>query len=131
MQTHQRIAQRVLAEHLAIAERLRANPKAMLDYARGNVARWSKDFSPACIPDWLGEWERLLYGPMDALVAAITADTDAGTHLRETSPFVGALTFQERLEILRRIDPEMARTLEAFASSWDERFPKAAELVGR
>jgi hypothetical protein len=73
----------------------------------------------------------LLTGPLETLIAAMTADTAAGSHLRETSPFVGLLTFRERIEILRRVDPEMARTLKAFASSWDERFPAAAELAGR
>jgi hypothetical protein len=37
METHQRIAQRVLAEHSAIAGRPRVNPRPVLDYALGNV----------------------------------------------------------------------------------------------
>jgi hypothetical protein len=131
LDTHQRIAQRVLAEHSAIAERLRLNAAAVLDYALRNVDRWSREFTPDHRPGWLVEWGRLLTGPMDALIAALTDDTDAGAQLRETSPFVGLLTFQERLEILHRVDPEMARALEVFASSWDERFPPAEELAGR
>lgn len=129
--THQRIAQRVLAEHLAIAKRLRVNPQMVLRHAPGNVARWSMEFTPDQRPDWLAEWGRLLTGPIDPLIAAMTSGTDAGTHLRETSPFVGQLTFQERLEVLRYVDPELARTLETFAASWDQRFPAAAVLAQR
>lgn len=131
MDSHQRIAQRVLAEHLAIANRLRADPGGVLDYAIGNVRRWSENFSSECRPRWLVDWEQLLNGPLDALIAALTADTKEGTHLRQTSPFVGLLTFQERVDILHGVDPEMARSLEAFGASWDERFPVAAKLAKR
>lgn len=131
MDSHHRIARRILAEHQAIAEHLCANRRAALDCAMANIARWSDDFHPERRPDWLVEWERLLTGPLETLIGAMTADTDTGTHLRETSPFVGFLTFQERLEILRRVDPEIALTLEAFGASWDERFPAAADWAGR
>lgn len=131
MVSYQRIARRVLAEHLAVAERLRTDPRNVLNYAMGNIARWSSGFAPDRRPGWLNEWDQLLNGPLDALIVAVTADDDVGSHLRETSPFVGLLTFQERLEVLRRVDPELARKLEAFASSWDQYFPAGIALARR
>lgn len=117
MDTRERIAQRVLAEHEAIADRLRHDPTAVLDYAKGNIARWTENFDPGCRPAWLGEWERLIAGPLDALVTTLTANTEEDAKLRALSPFVGLLTFPERLEIMRHVDPDMARAMEAFQTS--------------
>ncbi len=114
MNSHGRIARRVLAEHVAIAGRLRADPRTVLDYALSNLARWSTDFEPASKPRWIIDWEHLLSGPRKALIAVLTADTEAADRLRAASPFMGLLTFRERHDILRRVDPEMARTLELF-----------------
>jgi hypothetical protein len=130
MDTHQRIAHRVLAEHSAIAERLRTNPAPVLDYALGNIARWSKEFAPDRKPDWLVEWKQLLKGPLESLVVALTTDSDVATHLRETSPFVGFLTFKERVEVLRHVDPDMARTLESFEVVHGESAALSAESAG-
>lgn len=44
----------------------------------------------------------------------MTADIEEAAQLRRTSPFVGVLALQEKLEILRRADPEMAATVEMF-----------------
>lgn len=112
MDSRQRIAQRVLAEHMAIAEHLRADPDRVLDYVRGNIDRWAAGFSSGRSPNWLIDWQKLLTGPREALLEVMTADTDAAARLRATSPFVGLLTVPERLKILRRLDPAMARNLE-------------------
>lgn len=112
MDSRRRNAQRALAEHVAIAERLREDPRTVLDYVRATTDRWAASFASGCLPEWLIEWRQLLAGPLDALIEILTADTDAAARLRTTSPFVGLLSAQERLEILRRIDPEMARALE-------------------
>lgn len=114
MDSRRRTARRALAEHVAMAERLRADPHTVLDHVRGNTERWAASFVSGHRPNWLLEWQQLLTGPLDALIATMTADTDAAARLRATSPFVGLLTEQERLEILRRVDPEMANTLELY-----------------
>ncbi|MGA7799304.1 MAG: hypothetical protein WCC36_00700 [Gammaproteobacteria bacterium] len=131
MDAHRRIKQRVRAEHQAIADRLRVEPEAVLDYARGNVARWSKDYDSARRPDWLVEWQRLLTGPVEALVVALTADTETAVRLRASSPFLGLLTFRERLEILRRVDPELAKAMETFETNRGQHAHDLAELARR
>ncbi len=105
---------RVLAEHQAIAERLRANPEAVRALAVDNLARWSKEYGSRRRPGWLVRWEDLLAGPPDHLLDMLNAETEEAIRLRRSSPFLGILTFKERLEILKTIDPELAKAVEAF-----------------
>lgn len=111
MESRQRIERRQLAEHIAIAERVRADPQTMIGYARGNADRWAANYAPDRFPDWLIEWSQLLTGPLDELLDILAADNETAARLRTTSPFVGLLTFDEKLDILRQVDPEMARSL--------------------
>lgn len=114
MPSRRRIARRQLAEHIAIAERLRVDPSTLLEYARDNVARWASSIVSVSLPAWLTEWQQILAGPLDALLDTLTADTEKAAQLRRTSPFVGVLTLQERLAILRGVEPRLARILESF-----------------
>ena len=45
---------------------------------------------------WLDEWERLLRGPVDRILAALTDRSLRGRELRKNSPFAGALTEDQR-----------------------------------
>ena len=45
---------------------------------------------------WLVEWERLLNGPVDRILAALTDRSLRGRELRQNSPFAGALTEEQR-----------------------------------
>ena len=45
---------------------------------------------------WLDEWARLLNGPVDRLLAALTDRSLRGRELRQNSPFAGALTEEPR-----------------------------------
>ncbi len=49
---------------------------------------------------WLSEWERLLNGPVDRILAALTDRSLRGRELRQNSPFAGALTPQQRQKAL-------------------------------
>lgn len=115
MNGHQRTARRLLAEHQAIAERLEADPPSVINYALSNLARWAGEFTSKPKPQWITEWELLLTGPWEELMAVLTDETETASRLRDVSPFVGLLTPQEHLELLRRVDPEMARAMEAYA----------------
>jgi len=91
-----------LAYHRAVAERLRAEPEAVLERARRNLHRWAEGdaFGPgerASLEEW-----RLILGEadVDRLIEIMTDLSDEGQHLRSSSPFVGALSPEERLEIL-------------------------------
>lgn len=45
---------------------------------------------------WLDEWERLLHGPVDRVLAALTDRSLRGRELRQNTPFAGALTDEQR-----------------------------------
>lgn len=77
MTNRQRIAQCELLEHQAFAARLRTEPRSLLNYACGNVRRWSSRFTSGRTPDWLTGWHKLPSGPLDELFETITADTEA------------------------------------------------------
>lgn len=91
-----------LAYHRAVAERLRAAPEAVLELARRNLNRWTEgDAFGAGERVSLEEWREILdETDVDRLIEIITDASDEGQRLRSSSPFVGALSPEERLEIL-------------------------------
>jgi hypothetical protein len=91
-----------LAYHRAVADRLRAKPAAVLEHARRNLDRWTEGdaFGPGDLAS-LEEWRRIVDGAdVDRLVEIITDASDEGQRLRSSSPFVGTLSPELRLEIL-------------------------------
>ena len=91
-----------LAYHRAVADRLRAEPSAVLEHARRNLDRWTEGdaFGPGDLAP-LEEWRRILdEADMSRLIKIITDASDEGQRLRSSSPLVGALSPEERLEIL-------------------------------
>jgi hypothetical protein len=91
-----------LACHWAVADRLRVEPSAVLEHSRRNLDRWTEGdaFGPGELASLEG-WRRILDGAdVGRLVEIITDTSDEGQRLRSSSPFVGALSPEERLEIL-------------------------------
>jgi nitrogen regulatory protein PII-like uncharacterized protein len=73
-----------------------------LEHARRNLDQWTKGdaFGPGELasPD---EWQRILdEADVNRLVEVITDVSDEGQCLRSSSPFVGVIPPEERLEIL-------------------------------
>ncbi|MBA3240587.1 MAG: hypothetical protein H0T60_05100 [Acidobacteria bacterium] len=91
-----------LAYHRAVAERLRAEPEAVLERAHRNLNRWTEgDAFGAGERGSLEEWRELLSETdVDRLIEIMTDTSDEAQRLRSSSPFVGALSPEERLEIL-------------------------------
>ena len=91
-----------LAYHRAVAERVRAEPEAVIERARQTLHRWLEGdaFVPgeqASLEEWL---EILGEADVDRLIETMTEASDEGQRLRSSSPFVGALSPEERLGIL-------------------------------
>lgn len=96
--SHRLAEERSLAFHRAIAERMRADPR-IVQRALARVEEWlSSDSVPA---RYASEWRKLLALPLDALVEAMTARTQAAHDLRQVSPFAGALDARTRWQIHR------------------------------
>jgi excisionase family DNA binding protein len=66
----------------------RANLPLMRAKARGQASRW------------LNEWEKLLDGPVDNLLDALTSRAPKGRELRQNSPFAALLDEAERQQVL-------------------------------
>lgn len=88
-----------LAYHRLVAERLDEN---LVDEARRRLRRWRQD--GRIHPRWAEEWERILAMPLPRIAKAISADTKHARELRQSSPFAGALTEQERRRLLRAVE---------------------------
>jgi hypothetical protein len=90
--------------HEAVAAKVEANP-ALLNLARANLARWMES-QPA---DVLREWRQLLdETPLPQLLALLRSDDERAVRLRQSSPFAGVLTPEERQSILDRHDARRA-----------------------
>jgi hypothetical protein len=99
-----------LAYHLAVAERLRAEPEAVLERARQNLNRWMEgDAFGAGEQASLEEWQGIIgEADVDRLIEIMTDASDEGQRLRSSSPFVGVLSPEERLEILAACEQRAA-----------------------
>ena len=99
MKDHRLIDERSLAFDRLIAAKLRTDP-ALLGKARANLSRWLQTSDNRSVPD-LHEWQRLLEGSFAELLALLESSDEHATSLRQSSPFCGILSPQERLAIIR------------------------------
>jgi hypothetical protein len=109
MTDHRLIDERGLAFGHAIAARL-AEDRSLVDRARANVARWMVTASAGVRPD-LAEWSAALDGPVAGVIQLLTSEDERAARLRQSNPFTGVLSPQERLAILKRFtqhDPATA-----------------------
>ena len=96
MRCHLWIDQRSLALHEAVAAKLEAHPE-LLDVARQNLERWLQK-NPATA---VREWRRILDStPLPEVVALLRSSSDEAARLRQSSPFAGLLTTEERRPIM-------------------------------
>jgi len=106
--SHQFLDRLALAFHLAVAARLTSAPDLVLRQARENLNRWLKLHTPdSRTGKSLLEWQKLIESRnLCVLLAKMTEDTDEGQRLRQSSPFVGVLSPQEREELISRCEKE-------------------------
>jgi hypothetical protein len=90
---HSRLDERSLAMHRLVADKVQANP-ALLGKARDNLRRWQE--MEGCPKPALTEWQQILDGPVSHVVQFLTERSERATRLRQSSPFAGILTQDER-----------------------------------
>ena len=101
--THEWIDQRSLALDQAIALKLRVEP-ALLQRAKDNLDRWINQRQPT-VPKALLEWKEILdTWSFDAILALLTSSEAEPTRLRQSSPFCGILSEQERITIFKEYE---------------------------
>jgi Protein of unknown function (DUF3018) len=95
--SHKLLEARSLAMHAVIARKIERNP-ALLEIPKSNIERWSARW-PEGAPAWLDEWRKLLKQPWPRIAALITELSERAARLRQSSPFAGVLSNQERRRI--------------------------------
>ena len=95
---HQIHESRSLRMHRKVAELLRQDPKGAIRYALGNLDRWQLQ-GVEC--DDFEIWRKiLLAGPSDKLLEALIGMDDEAVRLRQSSPFAGMVSNDDRQQIL-------------------------------
>lgn len=104
MRSHDWIDRRSLALHEAVTAKLEADP-TLLEVARDNLRRWLET-NPASA---LLEWRRLLdEAALPQVTALLRSPTEEAARLRQSSPFAGLLTGEERRAILQAYESRRA-----------------------
>jgi hypothetical protein len=102
--THKAPELHALAYHRLVARRLDSQ---LVSEARRRLAAWER--TGKIDPRWAEQWERVLTMPLPRIAKAITAQTERGRGLRQTSPFAGALTEHERRRVAEAVEQRVAR----------------------
>jgi len=90
---------RSLAYHRVVARRL---DEGIVNDARKRLRRWRED--GRIDPRWADEWERILAMPPPSIAKLMSSDSERARALRQSSPFAGVLTEQERRRLLEAIE---------------------------
>jgi hypothetical protein len=105
MDPHKLGEERSIAYHGAIAERMRRQPE-VLENARERVRGWMEAGDAA--PFYARKWNEVLAGELTEVAAFLTDRSELAIELRQSSPFAGALSPQERWRIFRETRERLA-----------------------
>lgn len=90
---------RSLVLHTAISRELRKREDGVIGTARRNISRM-RSLNPHASP-LLDEWERILEGTNDQIVARMLDPSEHGRDLRQVTPFAGVLSPEKRAAAYR------------------------------
>jgi hypothetical protein len=94
---HRLLEARSLAMHTVIAQKIERDP-SLLSIAHRNMQRWQQRWGQRR-PGWATEWLAILERAWPEIAAVMTDPGEASTRLRQSSPFAGVLTVDERRRI--------------------------------
>jgi excisionase family DNA binding protein len=92
--------QRSLWLHRVVAGKVALDPARTLSLARRNLSRLRSQHPAGAVTADFDEWEALLAGPVDVLLATLVSTSRRAVELRQNSPFAGVLTERERTKAL-------------------------------
>ena len=98
MKSHLDIEKRSIILHQAIADKIIKNP-SFLEKAKENLHRWSSMKDQNRSSKYFKEWEKILEKDVDEILKIMVENTEQMHLLRQSSPFTGILTPQERWKI--------------------------------
>jgi hypothetical protein len=102
---HEIVDDRSLEMDRVIAEKIRANPK-LIQIALTNIERWlaNPDYSESNRQAVL-EWKSIIENsPVGSLATLLESSSDEARRLRQSSPFCGILTPDERQAIFQKYE---------------------------
>ena len=107
VQSHQFLDYLALAYQRAIAEKLRRDPQLMR-VAFDNLERWlSSGAHDDGSKKLLLKWKRCLETlPLESVIELMLEPTEKGNQRRQSSPFAGILSKEERLRIYQQCEAE-------------------------
>jgi transcriptional regulator with XRE-family HTH domain len=97
---------RTLELHKLVAEKLRADPQDVIQRALARIGVMRLRDLEGRSASYINTWERLLSGPIGELETAMTSTDQTSRDLRQSSPFGGTLSDEERLDVLKRVAAE-------------------------
>ena len=104
MRSHSHSDQLHLALALAAAAKLRQQPD-LFAKVRRQLARWRADLDGTQVGTrpYLERWEALAAQGPEAMISQVLETSEQATAMRQTAPFAGVLTSQERMAIIRAL----------------------------
>jgi hypothetical protein len=107
MRSHEWIDERSLALDRQIAAKLQADP-SLLGRAHATLDRWLAQ-RPGAVPSVLREWQEILaHWPLARILELLTSPAEDACRLRQSSPFCGILSLEDRLAILKEYESRRA-----------------------
>ncbi len=82
--------------HRVIAVAIQSDPRGALTLAERNLGTMRGVDRRRMAAHWLEEWETLVQGPLDDLLAMLCSTSRHASQLRQSAPFSGLLTARER-----------------------------------
>jgi len=95
--SHRLLEARSLAMHAVIAQKIERDPR-LLNIPRNNLKRWNARWLNKA-PPWYVEWRGIMNRPWPEIAALITEPSEDAARLRQSSPFAGVLSAEERRRI--------------------------------
>jgi excisionase family DNA binding protein len=92
--------QRSLWLHRVVAGKVALDPTRSVAQARRNLSHLRSQHPTGAVTSHFDEWEALLDGPVEVLLASLVSPSRRAVELRQNSPFAGVLTERERAKAL-------------------------------
>ena len=97
--SHRILDARSLAMHRLAVEKIRQEPQLMACVAN-NLSRWRCSVSTRSMP-YIDAWQTLLDQGAEQVLRVAIEDSEYAAAMRQSTPFAGVLTPQERWKFLR------------------------------
>ena len=103
---HTRLDARSLELHVLVSNKIKSNPQ-LLEIAKANIQRWRllhQNKYDKKEPYYLQVWEDIISQGVEKVCAFLQDESEYAKEMRQSSPFAGILSDEERLEIFKKFN---------------------------